>query len=74
MTFRTQRKFRIDVEQNACASDVQLMMPWKLGVWCCDFSGGRFAEEGSVSSVGCFIHNELPLAIDCRLRTYPDRK
>ena len=33
--------------------------------------GGRF---GFPHSVGCFIHNELPLATDCRLRTYPDRK
>src|SRR5271157_5801431 len=49
MAFKTQRKFRIDVEQNACASDVQLIMPWEAGRLCCDFFGGRFAEEGSVS-------------------------
>ena len=42
MAFRTQRKFRIDVEQNACASDVQLIMPWEAG----RLVLRRFAGEG----------------------------
>ena len=70
MAFRTQRKFRIDVEQNACASDVQLIMPWEAGRLVLRFlrgkvRGGRF---GFPHSVGCSnpqraaITNRLPTA------------
>ena len=55
MAFRTQRKFRIDVEQNACASDVQLIMPWEAGRLVLRFlrgkvRGGRLASALAVRS------------------------